>query len=180
VSQSPADPTVPGRSCGACTLCCKVMGIVALGKPMGVWCRHCSESGCTIYGERPRDCRVFYCAWLATAALGEEWRPDRSKLVLAYELGGARIAAYVDPDHPDAWRREPFYSALKQWARAPAPVRQVVACLGRHTVAILPDRDVDLGIVGPEELIVTLERRSADGVTIEAVKMHKDDPRLKR
>lgn len=176
------DPTVPGRACGDCALCCKVLGITALAKPMGVWCPHCREGrDCGIYEERPAECRAFYCGWLTTPGLDDSWRPRAAGLVLAYELGGARIAAYVDPGRPDAWRREPYYSALKHWARQPPPHRrQVLACLGRHVVAIQPDRDTDLGVIGPEEQIVTLERQRPDGtIAVETVKLHKDDPRLR-
>ena len=179
---STADPTVPGRSCGECTLCCKVMGIVALDKPMGQWCRHCGDHGCTIYTDRPSDCRIFYCGFLTTAALGEEWRPSKSKIILVYELNGDRIAAYVDPQRPDAWKREPYYSTLKHWSRQTVPKRcQVIVANGRHIIAVLPDREVDLGMVGPDDVIITQERRSPSGtVTVETLKLHKSDPRLAR
>ena len=29
------------RTCGTCTLCCKVYDIPAVAKPMGKWCDHC-------------------------------------------------------------------------------------------------------------------------------------------
>src|SRR4051794_24207443 len=41
---------LPGRSCGTCTLCCKVVGVLEIDKPGGVWCRHCvSGKHCAIY-----------------------------------------------------------------------------------------------------------------------------------
>ena len=49
--------------------------------------------------------------------------------------------------------------------------------MGRNAHMIFPDRDVDLGIVGDDELIITGERRTPSGVRLEAYKMHKDDPR---
>jgi hypothetical protein len=56
---------VPGRTCGACSLCCKVYSIAELNKPAGQWCPHLARGpGCTIYKSRPQDCRQFFCAWL--------------------------------------------------------------------------------------------------------------------
>jgi hypothetical protein len=54
-----------GRSCGGCTMCCKVLGITELQKPVGKWCKHCEIGyGCRIYETRPAECRTFHCAWL--------------------------------------------------------------------------------------------------------------------
>lgn len=33
----------PMRTCGSCTLCCKVMAITALKKPMNKWCEFCDK-----------------------------------------------------------------------------------------------------------------------------------------
>jgi hypothetical protein len=45
---------------------------------------------------------------------------------------------------------------------------------------ILPDREVDLGIVAEDELIITGERPTPLGVKLEAFKIHKDDPRAQK
>jgi hypothetical protein len=68
---------VPGRACGSCSLCCKLLRIEELDKPAGVWCPHCQAGlgGCKIYGVRPGPCRSFHCAWLINPELGPEWRP---------------------------------------------------------------------------------------------------------
>ena len=51
------------RTCGTCTLCCKVMAIAALKKPMNKWCEFCDKgAGCKIYPEpsiRVPDVRLF-------------------------------------------------------------------------------------------------------------------------
>jgi hypothetical protein len=84
--------------------------------------------------------------WLSDPAeLGEEWKPDHSKIVLVAELEGNRIAAHVDPQRPDAWRREPYYSRFKEWAESAVPYRgQVVACIGRHMHMIFPEETLIL------------------------------------
>jgi hypothetical protein len=175
-----SDPIRAARSCGACTLCCKLMKIIALDKPHGAWCAHCKQgSGCTIYERRPDECRSFMCGFLQLPELDEAWRPSNSKIILVSELDGKRISAYVDPQRPDAWRKEPYYSQLKRWAilKAPEGVHVAVA-VGRRIIMVFPDRDVDLGVAADDEILVTSEKMTPDGPRLEAFKVHKDDPRL--
>jgi hypothetical protein len=47
------------KSCSDCGLCCTPMGVTALDKPVGRWCRHFSKtSGRALYDDRPNDCRA--------------------------------------------------------------------------------------------------------------------------
>ena len=137
----------PVRKCDGCTLCCKVIGVKQLEKPQGVWCSHCEPGrGCAIYAERPQECRTFMCGYLFESGLGPGGKPSESKIVLLTENGGARIVAHIDTQRPDAWKREPFYSTLKLWAKNGAPSgAQVFVSIGTRTIAILPDRDVEMG-----------------------------------
>ena len=179
----PAEGAAPTRSCGSCSLCCKVMAITALDKPAGAWCGHCrpGREGCTIYPTRPEECRTFTCLYLLDARLGEEWRPSNSKIVLVTEMDGDRIVAHVDPQRPDAWRLDPYYRDLKKWARMSLPFRgQVMVCVGRRAFMIYPDRDVDLGICGLDEVIIVNERQTPTGVEFEPLKVSRDDPRARR
>lgn len=147
---------VPGRACGTCSLCCKVIAVVSLGKAPGVWCSHCvRNNGCGIYDTRPADCRTFYCHWMVEQGLGPEWKPERSKFALVTSKSG--ITAFVDPGFPGAWRASPYYETLKRWAaegsRAVDGVRVVAVRVGARAIVILPDRDVDMGTVGPDDTI---------------------------
>jgi hypothetical protein len=76
--------TVPGRECGACTVCCVVPGIDTheIQKRSGAVCRNCSGGGCAIYESRPKACREFFCAWMEMEDLDAEWRPDLSGVFL--------------------------------------------------------------------------------------------------
>jgi Fe-S-cluster containining protein len=148
--------TVEGRSCGDCSLCCKLPRIDAVDKPAGTWCRHCApgRGGCTIYDSRPSSCRAFHCGWIVDADLGPEWRPLTSKMIAVLEQAGRRIAVHVDPSYPDAWRRQPYYRQLKRWSQEAVEVRrQVIIHIRRKAIVILPDRDIDLGDVLPDEQI---------------------------
>jgi hypothetical protein len=155
------------------------MEIATLGKPPGSWCGHCNpKSGCTIYGERPEECRQFNCLYLVSGEIGEEWKPSRSRIVLVTDQGGNRIIAHVDPTHPDAWKRRPYYQQLKDWAARSVSFRgQVIAAVGRRMYMIFPDRDVDLGTVGLDEFIAVNEMPTPSGIRREAVKVARDDPR---
>jgi hypothetical protein len=133
-----------------------------------------------IHSERPQECSDFFCGYLTSPDLGEEWKPSHSKIVIAPELNANRIAVHVDPQRPDAWKQEPYYSTLKQLAGKAAPDRgQVVVFVGSRVYMVFPDRDVDLGVVGKDELIVTGERMTPLGIQSEAFKIHKDDPRAR-
>src|SRR5258708_31673087 len=94
---------VPGRSCGGCTLCCKILAIEELGKPHGIWCQHCKPGqGCGIYATRPAECGSFNCGYLTDPSLTDEWKPSHSKIMLVFQQQPKRIAAHVDPQRPDA------------------------------------------------------------------------------
>lgn len=103
-----------GKSCGECGMCCKLLAIQSLDKPAGAWCGHFKRAaGCGVYEERPPACRGFVCLWLDSEKLDEAWRPDRAKFLMYTEKDGQRLNVIVDPNHPGAWKREPYYRRLK-------------------------------------------------------------------
>ncbi len=163
VVQTPRGPITLARGCGGCTLCCRVLEAATLGKPMGVLCQHCVVgTGCGVHATRVDECRNYHCGWLLDGTLGEEWRPETAHLIITYDLDGRRLNVNADPDYPDAWRQEPYYSQLKSWAAAALERNsQVVAYVGRHTFVMLPDRHVDLGIFTDDDYIFI--ERLADG-----------------
>lgn len=125
------------KSCGDCGLCCKLMGVSALGKPAGKWCRQFSKtSGCAIYETRPDDCRIFNCLWLLTEALDETWKPSVAGFVLHSEQGGARLVVECDASRPHDWRRAPYEATLRRWAAAPG--QEVLVFAGQRGVRLGP------------------------------------------
>jgi hypothetical protein len=86
---------VPGRQCGGCSVCCKVLPIdtAEIQKQAGISCRHSVKgSGCAIHETRPQVCRAYYCGWMSMPDLGDDWRPDKSGVFIS--APGAPI-----PDH---------------------------------------------------------------------------------
>jgi hypothetical protein len=164
----------PPRACGSCSLCCKVMGIDELDKPPGAWCpKFKAGAGCTIHGAHPASCRAFQCMWLISPAMPEEVRPDRCRVVLTLEHGGANIIAHADPADPQAWRRQPIHGQLRRWAADYwFKGRTVWAMVNEHAWLIAPDRDIDLGEIGlrshttfhqARDGTITVTVRQADG-----------------
>jgi hypothetical protein len=142
------------KTCGDCTLCCKVMAIEQLAKPVGSWCAHCRPGhGCRIYADRPEECRSFSCLWLINDLLDQRWKPSRSRLVLTTSEDGIEVRC--DPGFPHAWRREPFRSEITQWAvSGETHDVTVVVITGERMILITPEREFDLGIVGSDQRIV--------------------------
>jgi hypothetical protein len=151
---------VPGRSCGTCTMCCKVYLIRELNKPAGQWCVHCVQgSGCGIHARRPPSCREFFCSWLVDPNLGPEWKPEVSRFVLSADATHKAIMVTVDPGRPLAWKREPYYAVLKRFSEVFFRLDQkVLVNLNGHITVILPDRDVPIGrIIAGDEIVLSRE-----------------------
>jgi hypothetical protein len=94
----------PDRSCGECTLCCRLMGVEELEKPNDKWCVHC-KGGCQVYNVRPQTCRDFTCLWLA-GALRIEDRPDKTGVVCVPQDEGKTVVMHV--------RDEPLRNSTQQ------------------------------------------------------------------
>lgn len=125
------------KSCDECGLCCKLMGVHALNKPPAKWCVHFRRaSGCGIYEDRPKDCRVFNCLWLLTDnRLGLDWKPSVAGFLMHSEDEGRRLIVECDPAAPQAWRKEPYRSAIQRWADTG---QEVLVFAGRRGVRLLP------------------------------------------
>jgi hypothetical protein len=160
---------LPDRACGTCTLCCKVPYIKEFDKPPGVWCQHAAPGrGCMSYADRPHSCRAFYCLWRQDPGFGPEWKPDRAKFVTYLQHNAPNIWVAVDPGFPNAWTRAPYYDRLKTWARHNAERGGFVfARIGARVIAILPDRDADIGSVGLDDEVLVARRMTPAGYAYE-------------
>lgn len=178
----PAGEYVEGRSCDGCTMCCKLLHIEALNKPRSKWCTHCDiGAGCKIYEERPSECRDFHCGFLTNASFGDHWKPANSKMVIALAGDANQLTVFVDPDRPEAWRKEPFYSDIKSWARVAAKNQgRVVVSLGYEVIVVAPEGETSLGPVGEDELIIGRRKRGSSGTGVEHIVVNRDDPVLEK
>jgi hypothetical protein len=112
------DDLVPGRRCGSCTVCCKTLKISApeLKKPSDVLCPNCTRAGCRVYESRPSVCAEYHCGWRVLRHLSDDWRPDRSGVLIdvveqdqAIPAGFRQVALKFDViDSPGVLSWEPL------------------------------------------------------------------------
>ena len=142
------------NACGTCTACCRVYAIPELDKPAGPWCSHCAVGkGCTIYDSRPSLCVEYKCLWLQSRErdpryhLGEELRPDRSKVVFSPTTDDSVMAGITLPGAADAWRKPNVRTLIDQMIRSgmrvvvgpPASIKKtMIDRFGEHEVELTP------------------------------------------
>jgi uncharacterized protein len=108
----------PGKSCGPCTMCCKVLVIDELEKDAGILCANCAiGKGCGIYKKRPQVCQDYLCEWLMDRTLSPQLRPDRTGTILQEDPESDEFQAVVDPSTPMAWRHPLVFKLLVSKAK---------------------------------------------------------------
>lgn len=63
-------------TCGECTACCTLSVVKELNKKTWETCSFCKNNKCSIYGNHPKVCKDFECAYLESGA-NIELRPDK-------------------------------------------------------------------------------------------------------
>ncbi len=101
------------------------------------------------------------------AQLDERWKPAKAKFLINYEDKNNRIVIHADPARADAWRAEPYYRTIKQWAASSRRAGgMVLVWAGSRATIVLPDRDIELGDVRDDQLIVPVEQHTVRGVVV--------------
>jgi hypothetical protein len=146
--------TAPGRSCGSCSLCCKLLRVLELDKPANEWCGHCKpgHGGCAIYDSRPQICRGYYCGWMLSDRVGDEWYPLTCHMILSIgRIDGVQmVTVTVDGRYPLTWREPKYHQQLVRMARGglkvddPEKVYIVQVRVDNRVWLVLPDRDVEI------------------------------------
>jgi hypothetical protein len=156
---------VPGRECGSCTLCCKVFNVVEIGKAAGKWCSHCKPGrGCKIHDNLPNECAVFNCLWKTEPTMSMHWKPDQAKMVLTVHPETHNIQVVVDPGLPSAWTRQPYHGQLRGLSKSNmANGHLVVVFVNELATLILPDQDVELGVLTREQVVSVTQQIGPDG-----------------
>jgi hypothetical protein len=128
--------SIPGKECGDCTMCCKVLVIDHFQKDAGILCSNCSaNSGCLIYAKRPEVCQDFECDWKMERSIGPKLRPDMVGTILMEDDESDQYQAVVDPSTPFAWRNPLMFKFLVMKAKEG---RTVVAKSGLKSWRIYP------------------------------------------
>jgi hypothetical protein len=88
------------NKCGECTVCCTLSVVKELNKEAGETCKHCiSKVGCSIYEERPQDCKDFECAYLQSGTDNVSLRPDNCN-VMFFKKSDRIFGGVVAPKKP--------------------------------------------------------------------------------
>jgi uncharacterized protein len=121
INIAPGRSEVSGRTCSGCTLCCSLLGIVELQKPVFTICRHCViGKGCKIYEVKPQTCTDFLCSYRISADLAEYWNPRVCGMVLHREAHGKTdmISVICSNSAKHRWKEEPYWSDIKRMVAA--------------------------------------------------------------
>ena len=170
VPQEPVFP-VAGRNCDDCTMCCKLGAIEELNKPDGEWCPDCIPGkGCGVYETRPQICRGFHCFFLLSD-LSEEWRPSHCKFMVSTLMDGA-VAISVDAARPDAWKKEPYFSMIRQWSKE---ATRVVVFVGLRAIAVYPEKIEELGIIDDEHGLTVVSEQTPNGERKRTIRVNKKE-----
>ena len=170
---------VPGRECGGCTICCTELHIDApeLKKLAGVRCPNLQDDcKCAIYAARPDTCRGFECGWRVMAALGDDWRPDKSGIVLipktkgnppGYRAGSGVQIMFL---RRDAMHNSELPGAIAAWVNARVPLFLTLAApvgfiaesdfLNVIAESAVRQRDRNALVRLIEDTTISLERRT--------------------
>ncbi len=140
--------SIPKRTCGSCTACCKTHMVQELGKPVGTWCTHCDRGkGCTIYETRPTGCKDFACLWLLGVDGEDHLPPHKSGIVPDMQIlptVGATLVLYeykTGTLKTSAWAKElrdKYLGAENPMAIMYVPAQEppsLVIIAGEHTAA---------------------------------------------
>ena len=69
-------------------------------------------------------------------------------LICLDRTDGKLIAVHVDPSDPTAWRREPYFQELKQFAIRGVEVNQrVIVYIKNRVIVIFPNKEVEVGTI---------------------------------
>jgi len=112
---------IPGKACGECSFCCKVLEITELTKSAGKLCEHCLSSGsggCGIYASRPQVCHDYECLWKGDRHMSPRLRPDRTGTILMEDPDSDEYRAVCDPEKPFAWLTPIVFKHLVAMAKA--------------------------------------------------------------
>lgn len=96
---------------------------------------------------------------------------------MTYEPSSRRVDIQVDPMRADAWRAPPYYQQIKRIAEnALRGDGYLIVWQGEDAIAVLPDREVKLGRV-TSEVVVVKRSQAENGVRYDVALMEPDDPR---
>jgi hypothetical protein len=87
-------------------------------------------------------------------------------MVMASTKG--KIIAYVDPSSPTQWRKSPFFERLNALVQVALPDGVLVyVVVANHYTLLLPDRQEEIGRIGPKDQVILNKFRTPVGLQYE-------------
>jgi len=87
------------QECGECTLCCILLWIVEKNSFPLERCSDCDlNKGCTVYDNRPEECKNFNCSWRLDNNAHADMRPDKCHIIFE-NLSEDIIFGTLDPNY---------------------------------------------------------------------------------
>src|SRR5210317_1661780 len=80
------------RRCGTCNECCIQPRIVELHKSAGKPCKNLKNKRCSIYEDRPGQCKEFSCLWL-DGHMPKSQKPSKTKVLAWHNDGFCSVLA---------------------------------------------------------------------------------------
>jgi len=103
---------------------------------------------------------------MTDASVAEIWKPERSRIVLSIFPGNGFLYAQVDPNSPQAWRKQPYFEDLRRMAAGLQELnRRVIVFVGEMATLMTPQGATPLGRMTPEESFVVEPAFGPDGPT---------------
>lgn len=73
-------------------------------------------------------------------------------------LRGRFLSVTVDPRRPFSWRDPAYYPQLIDWARQAVEIgSQLVVFIEKRVIVLRPEGEEDLGVIAPDEVLVSDE-----------------------
>jgi hypothetical protein len=89
---------------------------------------------------------------MTDGAMPAEWRPDKARFVLSVYPTNGFIYGQVDPGSPGAWRRAPYFDALRAMAKTLLEQRRhVIVFAGDQATLVMPEEALPLGKMTAED-----------------------------
>jgi hypothetical protein len=83
------------------------------------------------------------------------------------------LYANVDPGHPQAWRKSPFFEQLRDWSKELIEEdRHVVVLVREVATLILPDQTIPLGLMKDKDFFVVSKSAGPTGTVYKVEVTH--------
>jgi hypothetical protein len=148
--------------CSKCSLCCTMLEVPELNKPIGQKCIYNIDL-CVIYDNRPDSCKKFECGWLKHN-LNFKLRPDKCHVIFEKIFINPIYIALVDPEYPDSWKDDMVFTLINEMIRTNYAV--VIKINNKLEKFFVPKKQTKDNVLASIKLFSEIVRGQENGCTI--------------